>query len=80
MADRINDFDFLFGTWKGANRRLTSPLSGEDEWEEFPGELACRPIFGGAGNIEEVAFPTKASLGSPSDSSTQSGSSGPSIG
>ncbi|MFE6489778.1 hypothetical protein ACFVGN_43555 [Streptomyces sp. NPDC057757] len=60
-----NDFDFLHGTWRVANRRLTAPLSGGDSnigsdigWEEFPGESVVRPLFGGAGNIDEIAFPT----------------------
>jgi hypothetical protein len=59
MSDGSHDFDFLWGSWAGRNRRLTAPLSGSDSWEEFDGELLCRPIFGGTGNVEEVTFPTK---------------------
>ncbi|MFF2074747.1 hypothetical protein ACFVXG_08315 [Kitasatospora sp. NPDC058162] len=58
----MNDFDFLHGTWSVANRRLTAPLSGDGDgdagWEEFPGEAVIRPLFGGAGNIDEIVFPT----------------------
>lgn len=52
------DFEFLIGTWRGENRRLSKALVGADDWTEFPGELECRPVLGGAGNVEEVTFPT----------------------
>ncbi|MEU6969830.1 hypothetical protein AB0A71_19190 [Kitasatospora aureofaciens] len=55
----MNDFDFLYGTWDVANRRLTAPLSGGGAWEEFPGHSVIRPLFGGAGNIDEITFPTR---------------------
>ncbi|MFD7641363.1 hypothetical protein ACFV4P_11980 [Kitasatospora sp. NPDC059795] len=56
----MNDFDFLHGTWQVANRRLTAPLAepAADTWEEFPGLAVVRPLFGGAGNIDEIDFPT----------------------
>jgi hypothetical protein len=53
------DFDFLFGTWEIKNRRLLEPLTGSDEWEEFPATSVIRPVFGGAGDFDEVTFPTK---------------------
>ncbi|MEU8034689.1 hypothetical protein AB0C13_40125 [Streptomyces sp. NPDC049099] len=55
----MNDFDFLHGSWDVANRRLTAPLSGGGAWEEFPGHSVIRPLFGGAGNIDEITFPTR---------------------
>ncbi|WTA56851.1 hypothetical protein OIP63_30900 [Kitasatospora purpeofusca] len=56
---RMNDFDFLHGTWDVANRRLSAPLDpGSGSWEEFPGRSVVRPLFGGAGNIDEITFPT----------------------
>jgi hypothetical protein len=54
-----HDFDFLTGTWDVANRRLDKPLIGSTEWDEFPGRSVARPLFGGAGNIDEIDFPTK---------------------
>ncbi|MBF9066777.1 hypothetical protein [Streptacidiphilus fuscans] len=56
----MNDFDFLHGSWDVANRRLTTPLGGPDAhiWEEFPGHSVIQPLFGGAGNIDEITFPT----------------------
>jgi hypothetical protein len=52
------DFDFYVGTWNVANRRLRSRLAGSDEWEEFPGISVAHSFFGGAGNFDEITFPT----------------------
>ncbi|WP_329084032.1 MULTISPECIES: hypothetical protein [unclassified Streptosporangium] len=54
-----SDFDFLHGSWDVVNRRLLKPLSGSDEWEEFPGTSVCHGFFGGAGIFDEIVFPTK---------------------
>jgi hypothetical protein len=54
-----HDFDFLQGPWDVYNRRLVKPLSGSDEWDEFPGHSVARPIFAGAGNMDEIDFPTR---------------------
>ncbi len=55
----MNDFDFLHGSWDVANRRLTTPLDpASGEWAQFPGRTVVRSLFGGAGNIEELTFPT----------------------
>ncbi|MEV0977789.1 hypothetical protein [Streptomyces sp. NPDC049915] len=55
----MNDFDFLHGSWDVANRRLAAPLEpGSGTWVEFPGHAVVRPLFGGAGNIDEITFPT----------------------
>ena len=58
-----SDFDFYQGTWNVKNRRLDKPLSGSDGWDEFPGVSIARPIFGGAGNMDEIDFPTKGTSG-----------------
>ncbi|MFD1660385.1 hypothetical protein ACFSL4_19785 [Streptomyces caeni] len=56
----IGDFDFLVGTWDVANRRLVAPLTGGGEWDEFPGTAVCHgTLFGGAANLDEIAFPAK---------------------
>ena len=49
-----HDFDFLFGSWQIANRRLVSRLTGSDTWGEFPALLTCRPVLDGLGNIDEL--------------------------
>ncbi|QWF77581.1 hypothetical protein [Amycolatopsis sp. CA-230715] len=54
-----HDFDFLHGRWAVANRKLSKPLTGSDDWEEFDGVAECRPHFGGAANIDEISFPGK---------------------
>lgn len=54
-----HDFDFLNGAWDIHNRKLLKPLTGSDEWDEFPGRSVARPIFGGAGNMDEIDFPTR---------------------
>ncbi|MFL6145162.1 MAG: hypothetical protein ACJ72N_25275 [Labedaea sp.] len=54
-----HDFDFLHGDWDVHNRRLTKRLVGSDDWDEFPGSTRCHGFFGGAGNFDEIAFPTK---------------------
>ncbi|MEU1516659.1 hypothetical protein ABZ490_31720 [Streptomyces sp. NPDC005811] len=55
----FDDFTFLHGSWDVANRRLTAPLGpGPADWAEFPGHAVIRPLFGGAGNIDEITFPT----------------------
>jgi hypothetical protein len=53
-----NNFDFLIGTWDSTQRRLREVLNGSDDWYEFPGHTRCWSIFDGAGNIDEVTFPT----------------------
>ena len=59
MAAGAHDFDFLIGSWEVANRRLTTLLSGADDWDEFPATAVCRSLFGGAANVDEIVFPTK---------------------
>jgi hypothetical protein len=53
-----NNFDFLVGTWTSTQRRLREVLNNSDEWYEFPGDLRCWSVLDGAGNVDEVTFPT----------------------
>ncbi|MFB4281327.1 MULTISPECIES: hypothetical protein [unclassified Nonomuraea] len=55
----MNDFDFLAGHWNVTNRRLVKPLSGSDEWDEFPGYSVATRHFGGAASFDEIECPTK---------------------
>jgi hypothetical protein len=54
-----NSFDFFVGTWSSTQRRLRKILANCDDWYEFPGETRCWSVFDGAGNIDEVVFPTQ---------------------
>lgn len=57
--DGARDFDFLHGSWQIDHRRLKERLAGCEEWEEFSTRLECRPILGGAGNLDEGEFPSR---------------------
>ena len=54
-----NNFDFLVGTWTSTQRRLREVLTGCDEWYDFPGVTRCWSVLDGAGNIDEVTFPSR---------------------
>lgn len=49
----MTDFDFFHGDWRVAHRRLKRRLAACDEWEEFGGTCATRPLIGGQGNIDD---------------------------
>ena len=51
-----SDFDFLHGRWNIHNRRLDKRLAGCTTWSEFASTAWCKPIFGGAGNVDEFSF------------------------
>ena len=51
MADR--DFDFFFGRWRVAHRRLVDRLQGCDRWESFDGACVVQPLLGGRANIDD---------------------------
>ena len=59
----MSDFDFLYGSWSIANRRLRAPLTDSDEWYEFASSKRCWPLLGGVGNIDEIDFPESSSTG-----------------
>ncbi len=54
-----NTFDFLVGTWTSTQRRLRKILAGSDDWYEFPATARCWNLMGGAGNVDEIHFPTE---------------------
>ena len=58
-SDGARDFDFLHGRWRIDHRLLKERLAGCEEWEEFSTALECRPILGGAGNLDEGEFPDR---------------------
>src|SRR5262245_53594881 len=52
-TDGRTDFDFYFGRWHGAIRKLAD-VSDRDcsEWVEFEATCECAPILSGLGNFE----------------------------
>ncbi|GGS95325.1 hypothetical protein ACFFV7_23120 [Nonomuraea spiralis] len=58
-----NNFDFFVGTWTSRQRRLRKVLAGSDEWYEFTGHTRCWSVLDGAGNIDEVTFPSEGAAG-----------------
>jgi hypothetical protein len=47
------DFDFFFGSWRVAHRRLKERLVGCNEWIEFAGNCVTQKILGGLGNMDD---------------------------
>lgn len=50
---QIADFNFQFGRWTVAHRRLRARGVGCDDWDAFDSTSHCRPQLGGVANIEE---------------------------
>jgi hypothetical protein len=58
LEDGRHDFDFLFGRWGIANRKLADPLGDEPHaWLEFDSTAESRPILGGLGNCDSYFAP-----------------------
>lgn len=53
------DFDFLAGEWRIANRRLKAP----GEWDEFPGEATVTRWLDGMVSLEELRIPARGFAG-----------------
>ena len=52
-------FDFLFGRWSVAHRRLKQRHVGSDDWDRFAAASACQPHLGGLANVEELSMPER---------------------
>ena len=48
-----HDFDYLVGTWKLRNRKLTSRLTHSTEWIAFESRVEMHQILNGLGNIDK---------------------------
>src|SRR3954452_12832527 len=57
------DFDFLFGDWTVANRRLRARWTSHPVWDRFDGVQRCEPRLGGVANVDEITFPQKGYAG-----------------
>ncbi|MFC6081319.1 hypothetical protein [Sphaerisporangium aureirubrum] len=55
----MNNFDFLVGTWDVHNLKLLKRGVGDDQWVEHPARAISQSFFGGAGNFDEITFPTE---------------------
>lgn len=56
--DGRHDFDFLFGRWTVANRKLQKPLDPDStDWVEFTATVETEPVLGGLGNIDRYLAP-----------------------
>jgi hypothetical protein len=62
-GDGRHDFDFLFGRWTVANRRLADYFADDGEWQEFTSTFETQPVLGGAGNIDRIHVPDFPGLG-----------------
>jgi hypothetical protein len=58
-----HDFDFLFGRWQVAHRRLRRRLARSTEWDLFGGTSEARPLLGGHGNVDDNLIELPAELG-----------------
>lgn len=59
MADGVGDFDFLNERWSVRSRRLAERLVGSKAWVEVEGEAWNHSFFDGAGNWDEISFPSQ---------------------
>jgi hypothetical protein len=56
--DGRHDFDFLFGEWQIANRKLENPLAeAPTQWLEFEATSEALPILDGLGNFDTYTAP-----------------------
>jgi len=60
-----HDFDFLFGRWHVAHRRLRRRLAGCTDWDLFAGSSEARPLLAGNGNVDDNVIELPADLGGP---------------
>lgn len=53
-SDASHDFDFLVGTWRSTQRRLTKRLQGSHEWETFVATSQVQQLPGGVINFDTL--------------------------
>lgn len=56
--DDRHGFDFLYGRWRVANRKLHDPLDpASTRWAEFRARVETQPLLNGLGNIDRYSAP-----------------------
>jgi hypothetical protein len=55
VPDGEHDFDFNLGAWNVHMRRRLHPLTGSNDWTTLDGTVVVRKVWGGAGNLAEIA-------------------------
>ena len=50
----LRDFDFLYGHWRVAHRKLGKRLQNCTDWETFESTHECQPLMGGMCNVDEA--------------------------
>lgn len=56
LHKRTSGFDFLIGDWTVANRRLSAPLSGEDDWYDTEATASATNLHNGAISVDEMWY------------------------
>lgn len=51
--DGRDAFDFLYGRWNVAHRRLRKRLACCTDWDQFAGTCHAMPLLGGLGNVDD---------------------------
>jgi hypothetical protein len=59
ITGNVTDFDFLTGTWKVTNRRLTEKFVSGDEWDVFDAIVTCEARLGGVANVDQFDCPDR---------------------
>ena len=49
----LDDWTFIYGSWRVHHRRLVARLAGSHEWQEFEGTSQFWPLMGGAANVDD---------------------------
>lgn len=54
-----HDFDFIFGRWTVAHRRLKVRGADSHDWDAFTATATCEPRLDGLANVEEMLCPAR---------------------
>lgn len=63
LRDGSRDFDFVFGRWTIANRRLKQRWAGSDDWDAFESTSETTPVLDGTSNTDQYRAPARGITG-----------------